>query len=96
MEDTLEALHNSGVPSEYLKQGWIKCGSGEHRSWEITSKIEKIVILGYEEKKKREEEEKEEEKKKRRKEKKKVEIEELTEEEEEHWDDKLKSSKTNE
>ena len=69
-------------------QGWIKCGSGEHRSQEITSKIEEIVTLEYEEKKKREEEEKEEEKKKRRKEKKKVEIEELTEEEEEHWDDK--------
>ena len=40
-------------------QGWIKCGSGEHRSQEMTRKIEEIITLGYEEKEKREEELKE-------------------------------------
>ena len=79
------------------KQGWIKCGSGEHRSQEMTRKIEEIVTLGYEEKEKREEEERGEKgKKKMRKEKEDVEIEELTEQEEGHGDDKLISSKTNE
>ena len=57
-------------PWKWKQQGWIKCGSGEHRSWEMTRKIEEIITLGYEEK--REEEEREEgEKKKRRKVKKK-------------------------
>ena len=49
-------------------QGWIKCGSGEHRSQVMTRKIEEIVTLGYEEKEKKEKrkkKEKEEEKKKR-------------------------------
>ena len=64
----------------YCRQGWIKCGSGEHRSQEMARKIEEIITMGYEEKEKRQEEEKEkreeeereeEEKKKRRKEKKK-------------------------
>ena len=32
------------------KQGWIKCGSREHRSQEMTRKIEEIITLGYEEK----------------------------------------------
>ena len=50
-------------------QGWIKCGSGEHCSQEMTRKIEETVTLGYEEKKKREEEERKEEEKRRRKEK---------------------------
>ena len=87
-------------------QGWIKCGSGEHCSQEMTRRIEEIITLGYEEKQKREEEEREEEeKKKRRKEnktkqtnkKEEAEIEELREEEHgEFGDDKLKSSKANE
>ena len=56
---------------KYHEQGWIKCGSREHRSQEITRKIEEIVTLGYEKKKeKREEEERGEKgKKKMRKEK---------------------------
>ena len=44
-------------------RGWIKCGSGEHCSQEMTRKIEEIITLGYEEK--REEEEREEEEKKK-------------------------------
>ena len=48
-------------------QEWIKCGSGEHRSQEMTRGIEEIVTLGYEGKEKREEKEREEEEKKRRK-----------------------------
>ena len=42
-----------------MRQGWIKCGSREHRSQEMTRKIEEIITLGYEEKEKREEEERE-------------------------------------
>ena len=61
-----------------LSQGWIKCRSGEHRSQEMTRKIEEIVTLENEERRgRKEKEEKKEE----------VEIEELTEEEEEHGDD---------
>ena len=66
-------------------QGWIKCGSGEHRSQVMTRKIEEIVTLEYEEKEKKE-------KRKRRKrggKKEEVEIEEFSEEKEEHSDDKL-------
>ena len=80
-------------------QGRIKCGSGEHRSQEMTRKIEEIVILGYEEKDKREEEEREGEEKKKRRKDKEAEIEELTEEEEEYGDpgdDNFKSSEANE
>ena len=86
-------------------QGWIKCGSGEHRSQEMTRKIEEIIALGYEEKERREEEERKEEGKKRRrkektgeKKKEEAETEELTEKEEhgDHRDDKLKSSEANE
>ena len=44
---------------ESAMQGWVKCGSGEHRSQEMTRKIEEIVSLGYEEKEKRKEEERE-------------------------------------
>ena len=81
--------HKEDKKFVYVVQGWIKCGSGEHRSQEMTRKIEEIVTLRYEgkekmeeeEKEKREEEEREEEKKKRRKEKGRGEIEELTEEE---------------
>ena len=29
----------------YGVQGWIKCGSGEHRSREITRKIEEVITL---------------------------------------------------
>ena len=50
-------------------QGWIKCGSGEHRSQEMARKIEEIVTLGCEEK--REEEEREEEEKKKEEKRKK-------------------------
>ena len=50
-------------------QGWIKCGSGEHRSQEMIRKIEEIVTLGCEKEKREEEEREEEEKKKRGKEK---------------------------
>ena len=91
-------------------QGWIKCGSGEHRSQEMTRKIEEIVTLGYEEKKeeggrrkrrgrkrrnkKRRGRKRRGERKRGEKKKEEVEIEKLTEEEEEHGDDK--SSKANE
>ena len=54
-------------------QGWIKCGSGEQRSQEMTRKIEEIVILGYEEKEKRKEEGREEQEKKKRRKKEEVE-----------------------
>ena len=57
-----------------LLQGWIKCGSGEHRSQEMTRKIEEMVTLGYEKggrKKRRGRKEKEEEKKNEEKRKKK-------------------------
>ena len=87
-------------------QGWIKCGSGEHRSQEMTRKIEEIVTLGYEEKREEEEteeegkikrrKEKKEEREEEEKEKRRVEIEELIEGGEEHGDDELKSSKANE
>ena len=70
-------------------QGWIKCGSREHRSQEMTRKIEEIVTLGFEEKEKREKEERKEEEKKKRRQKEEVEIEEFSEEKEEHGDDKL-------
>ena len=45
-------------------QGWIKCGSGEHRSQKMTRKIEEIVTPGYEEKRRGR---KKKEKKKKRK-----------------------------
>ena len=77
-----------------MDQGWIKCGSGEHRSQEMTRKIEEIVTLGYGETRKGRK--KKEKRKKKERKKKEVEIEELTEEEEEHGDVKLKSSKANE
>ena len=66
-------------------QGWIKCGSGEHRSQVMTRKIEEIVTLGYEEKEKKEKRKK----RKRGGKKEEVEIEEFSEEKEEHSDDKL-------
>ena len=70
-------LIKRGYNFDTANQGWIKCGSGEHRSQEMTRKIEEIVTLGYEEKEKREEEEKE----KREEEKEKREEEEREEEE---------------
>ena len=81
-----------------LNQGWIKCGSGEHRSQEMTRKIEEIVTLGYEEKRRgrKKKEKRNKRKKRRRKKRGRNVIEELTEEEKEHGDDKLKSSKANE
>ena len=69
-----------------ITQGWIKCGSGEHRSQEMTRKIEEIVTLGYEEKEKKEKRKKRKRGKERKEE---VEIEEFSEEKEEHGDDKL-------
>ena len=85
-------------------QGWIKCGSGEHRSQEMTRRIEEIFTLGYEKKeggrrkrRGRKEKEKEEKRKNKKRKKEEAEIEELTEEEEEHvefGDDKLKSRRS--
>ena len=44
------AYHASSDWIQRVVQGWIKCGSGEHRFQEMTRKIEEIVTLGYEEK----------------------------------------------
>ena len=89
------------ICSEGYFQGWIKCGSGEHRSQEMSRKIEEIVTLGYEEKEKREKRKRGEKKKEEKRQKEEADIEEFIEEEEEHGDhgdDKLrpKLSKANE
>ena len=38
-----KTFHEAGIVC--FTQGWIKCGSGEHRSREITRKIEEVITL---------------------------------------------------
>ena len=68
-KDVSNSYISSVAKQKGLKQGWIKCRSEEHRSQEMTRKIEEIITLRYEEKWKREEEEREEDWRKQKEEK---------------------------